>query len=320
MYAKILSTGAYLPQKVLTNQALAETVDTSDEWIQKRVGIKQRHQANDDESTTFMAEQAAKQALAQADLDKVDLIITATGTPDYLMPSTSVLLQHALNMPQTTIAFDISAACAGFVQAIDIAKQYLENGSIQNALVIGAESMTQTLDWQDRATCVLFGDGAGAVVLSGSQTPGILASLIRCDGSGMPILNLPNSLPNKKPNANSPFGHLSMQGNKVFRMAVASMTKLVEDLLKKADLTNQDINWLVPHQANYRILEAIAKKLKMPMEKVITTLQHHGNTSAASVPLALDHALTTGMIVQGDIFLSEAFGAGLIWGGFIAKV
>ena len=321
MFAKISGTGSYLPKKVLHNNDIAKMVETSDEWITQRVGIRQRHIASEEESTVMMAVNAARNAMSMAKVNAsdIDLIIVATGTADYIMPSTASIVQAQINAPWCP-AFDISAACSGFVYAVDIAKQYIENGSAANALVIASERMSRTLDWSDRATCVLFGDGAGAVVLSQSNTPGILASALFSDGTGKDILNIPGLL-SKTPFACAQFdAKLYMEGHKVFKKAVSTLSDLVTTLLKKAKLNSSNIDWLVPHQANYRILEATAKKLNMPMSQVIVTLETHGNTSAASIPLALDYAVRGGLIVPGQTILTEAFGAGLVWGGFIARL
>ena len=320
MFAKITGTGSYLPAKVLHNTDIAKMVDTSDEWITQRVGIKQRHIANESETTAYMAIEAANNAMSMANLQgqDIDLIIVATGTADYIMPSTASIVQTQIGAPCCP-SFDISAACSGFVYAVDIAKQYIENSSAKNALVIASERMSRTLDWQDRSTCVLFGDGAGAVVLSQSTELGIIASTLYCDGEGKDILNIPGLL-SKTPFTQTQYhAMLHMEGNKVFKQAVSKLTDLVSDLLCKANMQNTDIDWLIPHQANYRILEATAKKLNMPMSQVILTLENHGNTSAASIPLALDHAVRNNQIKPGQTILTEAFGAGLVWGGFIAK-
>ncbi|WP_192483524.1 MULTISPECIES: beta-ketoacyl-ACP synthase III [Cysteiniphilum] len=320
MFAKITGTGSYLPAKVLHNTDIAKMVDTSDEWITQRVGIKQRHIANESETTAHMAIEAAKNAMELANIQAqdIDLIIVATGTADYIMPSTASIVQTQIGAPCCP-AFDISAACSGFVYAVDIAKQYIENGSAKNALVIASERMSRTLDWQDRATCVLFGDGAGAIILSQSVEAGIIASTLYCDGEGKDMLNIPGLL-SKIPFTQAQYhAMLHMEGNKVFKKAVSKLSDLVSDLLTKANMCDSDIDWLVPHQANYRILEATAKKLNMPMSQVIITLENHGNTSAASIPLALDHAVRNNQIKPGQTILTEAFGAGLVWGGFIAK-
>lgn len=318
-YAKITATGSYLPQKILTNQELSTFVDTSDEWIQQRVGIKQRHIAQGCESTLFMANQAAKDALSSARLDPrdIDAIIVATGTPDFLMPSTAAMLQAELGM-RSIPAFDISAACSGFVYALDIARNYIQSGSAKHVLVVASERMSRALDWSDRSTCVLFGDGAGAVVLSQSDTAGILSSVLHTDGSKADVLNIPNALPCVLNEPTEKQAHLYMEGNKVFKLAVTALSNLVSELTEKANIDPSQIDFLVPHQANQRILEATAKKLNLPLSQVVITLPYHGNTSAASIPLALDYAMKSGKIKAGDTIIAEAFGAGLVWGGFIA--
>lgn len=320
MFAKITGTGSYLPAKILHNTDIAKIVETSDEWITQRVGIKQRHIANEMETTAYMAIHSATQAIAMAKVSANDigLIIVATCTADYIMPSTASIVQAQIKAPCCP-AFDISAACSGFVYAVDIAKQYIENGSARNVLVIASERMSRTLNWQDRSTCVLFGDGAGAVILSQSDQPGIIASTLYCDGEGKDILNIPGLLSKIPFECATHEAFLHMEGSKVFKKAVAKLSDLVLDLLSKAGICENDIDWLIPHQANYRILEATAKKLSMPMSQVIVTLQQHGNTSAASIPLALDHAVRNNLINPGQTILTEAFGAGLVWGGFIAK-
>ncbi|KEI35460.1 beta-ketoacyl-ACP synthase III [Allofrancisella frigidaquae] len=323
MFAQILGTGSYLPEKILTNDDISKFIDTSDEWIKQRVGIEKRHCANEQENTSFMATEAAKKALEAANLDaqEIDTIIVATSTGDYIMPSTASIVQKALDIKNfKTRCFDVSAACSGFVYALDIAKQYIENGSAKNILVIGAEKMTRVLDWNDRSTCVLFGDGAGAVVLSQSQEKKILSSLLYTDGSCLETLNIPNNLPNNRGEAITIDPYLIMEGNKVFKFAVSRLSSLAEELIQEAGIKASDIDWLVPHQANYRILTSTANKINMPMSKVVTTLQDHGNTSAASIPLALDYAVRNGQIKPGQIIISEAFGAGFVWGGFVAKI
>ena len=321
IFAKITGTGSYLPEKSLDNHALAEIVETSDQWITQRVGIETRHVANERETTAYMAHASAQKAIANAKLssDDIGLIIVATGTGDYLMPSTGSMLQQSLKVPDCP-AFDINAACSGFVYAIDIAKQYLENGVCKHALVVASERMTRTLNWKDRTTCVLFGDGAGAVVLSKSDTPGIITSSLHTNGKGIDMLNVKSPLAQELYGKHTQDAFLHMEGNKVFKQAVSALTELANTLLDKARLTAQDIDRLVPHQANYRILEATAKKLNLSMEKVVITLREHGNTSAASIPLALDYAVKNNMVKPGQTILSEAFGAGLVWGGFIAKL
>ena len=321
IFAKITGTGSYLPEKSLDNHALAKIVETSDQWIMQRVGIETRHVANEQETTAYMAHISAKKALESANIDPSDigLIIVATATSDYIMPSVGSMLQQSLSISDCP-AFDINAACSGFVYAIDIAKQYLENATCNHALVVASERMTRTLNWKDRATCVLFGDGAGAVVLSKSDAPGIITSSLHTNGKGIDILNVKSPLAPKLYGKHTQDAFLHMEGNKVFKQAVSALTELGNILLDKAQLSTKDIDWLIPHQANYRILEATAKKLNLPMEKIIITLRQHGNTSAASIPLALDYAIANNIVKPGQTILSEAFGSGLVWGGFIAKI
>lgn len=323
MFSQILGTGSYLPEKILTNEDISKFVDTSDEWIKQRVGIERRHCANEIETTSYMATQSAKNALEAAQLtaNDIDTIIVATSTPDFIMPSTASMIHQNLQIDNFKVrCFDISAACSGFVYALDIAKQYIEAGVSKNILVIGAEKMTRVLDWNDRSTCVLFGDGAGAVVISTSQEKKILSSLLFTDGSCLDMLNVPNNLPTSRGQNINIDPYLIMEGNKVFKFAVSRLSSLANELIQEAGIKASDIDWLVPHQANYRILNSTAKKIDMPMSKVVTTLQDHGNTSAASIPLALDHAVRTNQIKSGDTIISEAFGAGFVWGGFIAKI
>lgn len=323
MFAQILGTGSYLPEKILTNEDISKFVETSDEWIRQRVGIERRHCASEAETTSYMATQAAIDAIKSANIDtqSIDAIIVATSTGDYIMPSTAAIVQNNLKINNFKLrCFDISAACSGFVYALDMAKQYIETGVCENILVIGAEKMTRVLDWNDRSTCVLFGDGAGAVVVSKSKEQKILSSQLYTDGSCLDMLNVPNNLPSKRGQTIDINPYLIMEGNKVFKFAVSRLASLASDLIKAAGISAEDIDWLVPHQANYRILNSTANKINMPMSKVITTLQDHGNTSAASIPLALDHAVKNNTIKSGDTIISEAFGAGFVWGGFIAKM
>ncbi len=323
MFSQILGTGSYLPEKILSNSDISQFVDTSDEWIKQRVGIENRHCANKDETTTFMAIRAAEDALKSAGINsqEIDTIIVATSTADHIMPSTASQVQVGLNIQGHKVrCFDVSAACSGFVYALDIAKQYVESETSKNVLVIGSERMTRVLDWNDRSTCVLFGDGAGAVVVSQSNEKKILSSLLFTDGSCADMLKVDNNLPSERGAEITIDAHLYMEGNKVFKFAVSRLSNLAEELVNDAGISHDDIDWLVPHQANYRILNSTAKKINMPMSKVVTTLQNHGNTSAASIPLALDYAIKKGDIKPGSTIISEAFGAGFVWGGFIAKI
>jgi len=323
MFSQILGTGSYLPKKILSNNDISQFLDTSDEWIKQRVGIENRHCSSAEETTTFMAVEAAKKALNSAGINAndIDTIIVATSTADHIMPSTASMVQSALQIEGYKIrCFDVSAACSGFVYALDIAKQYIESGTSKNALVIGSERMTRVLDWSDRSTCVLFGDGAGAVVISPSTEKKILSSLLFTDGSCLDMLKIDNNLPIERGDDITIDAHLFMEGNKVFKFAVSRLSSLAEELIQDAGIEASQIDWLVPHQANFRILISTAKKINIPMSKVVTTLKDHGNTSAASIPLALDHAIKNGSIKKGDTIISEAFGAGFVWGGFIAII
>lgn len=315
--ARIISTGSFLPKKILTNDDLAKVVETSDDWIKQRVGISSRRVV-ENESTTDLAFNAAQNAINAVQLDKkkIGLIIVATGTPDYLMPSTACLLQGRLGIASIP-AFDISAACGGFVYALDIARKYIETNSVEYALVVGAERLSRVMDWSDRSTCVLFGDGAGAVILGKDENFGILSSVIHSSGKDCELLNVPNSLPKSLYKNDSDQAKLQMQGNKVFKKAVSALSSLVDELLKQSNLTKESIDWLVPHQANLRILQATAKKLGLSMDQVIVTLAEHGNTSAASIPLALDQGVKNGQIKKEQMLLLEAFGAGFVWGGMV---
>jgi len=319
-YSRIAGTGGFLPEKVLTNHDLEKMVETSDQWITERTGIKKRHVAGDDETTCDLAEAAARRAIEAAGINAtdIDLIIVATTTPDQVFPSTACLLQARLDIHGCP-AFDIQAVCTGFVYAVGIADQFIRSGISKNALVVGAETMSRIVDWTDRGTCVLFGDGAGAVVLQASDEPGIMSSHLHADGSYEQLLTVPYGISNGYDHVKEGNAYINMQGNEVFKMAVRTLGRIVDETLAKNNLQKSDINWLVPHQANIRIIAATAKKLKMSMEQVVVTVQEHGNTSAASVPLALDVAVRDGRIKRGDILLCEAFGGGFTWGSTLIK-
>lgn len=308
-YSRIISTGSYLPDKILTNYDLEKMVDTSHDWIYERTGISQRHIADDNESTVDMAYQASLKSIERSNIDinDIDMIIVATTTPERAFPSTAVLLQNKLEIDDC-FAFDINAACTGFIYALDVADKYIKNNSINNILVIGTEKMSSLLDWNDRNTCVLFGDGAGAVILSSSDSPGIISSTIGSNGSYKDLLTV---------NPVSDF--IEMKGNDVFKIAVNTMGKIARETLDANDLKIDQINWLIPHQANSRIINAIAKKLSLPTEKIILTVENHGNTSAASIPLAMDYASEKGDLKKGNTILLEAFGAGFTWGSTLLK-
>ena len=316
-YSRIAGTGGYLPAKVLTNRDLEKTVDTSDEWIFTRTGIRQRHIAADNEHSSDLALAASRRAIEAAGIAAQDigLIIVATTTPDMIFPSTACILQAKLGIKNCP-AFDVQAVCSGFIYALSIADLYLRSGQYQYALVVGAEVYSRILDWNDRGTCVLFGDGAGAVVLKASDAPGILSSHLHADGSYHHILSVPGSVCGGKVEGR-PF--LQMEGNTVFKFAVKVLDEIVEEALAKNNLQKPDIDWLIPHQANIRIIQSTAKKLGMSMEKVVVTVDRHGNTSAASIPLALDEAVRDGRIRAGQHLLLEGVGGGFTWGAVLVK-
>ncbi len=317
--AKISGVGSYLPRRILTNAELSTMVETTDAWIKERVGISERHIASSDETNAFMATEAAKQALTHAGLQAkdLDLIIIATSTPDQLMPGVATEVQFRLGA--SCAAFDLNAACGGFVYGIHVVKQFFDAGSVKNVLLIGSERMSRIIDWTDRSTCVLFGDGAGAVVFSASEVPQLLASRIFSDGSQRELLHTGSQF------REDPFvgachtSKVMMEGNKVFRVAVEKLEAVVEIILAEAGLRQDQIDWLVPHQANARIIMATAKKLNLSMDKVMMTLVTHGNTTAATIPLALAEGVLSGKIKRGDVLLFEAFGAGFVWGASIVK-
>lgn len=316
---EIKGVGMYLPKKVLTNAELAERVDTSDEWIVDRVGIRERHIADASETNVFMAEQAARMALEHAKLSAqdLDLVIVATATPDRFMPSVACLLSAQLGV--AVPSFDINAACSGFVYAMHVAKQFFDAGKINNILVVGSELMSRIMDWNDRRTCVLFGDGAGAVILSRGTKDNFIGSEIFADGRYGDLLNTTAHFRVDPFEGEMLTPKLTMEGNKVFRFAVETLEHLVDHMLKASHLQKADIDWLVPHQANARIISATAKKLDLSMDKVILTLTTQGNTTAASIPLALATGVLDGRIKRGDLLLFEAFGAGFVWGANLIR-
>jgi 3-oxoacyl-[acyl-carrier-protein] synthase-3 len=317
MYSRISGTGSYLPEKILTNSDLEKMVDTSDEWIVSRTGIRARHVAADNEVTSDLALAAATRAIANAGLAPadVDLIIVATTTPDIVFPSTACILQSKLGIHGCP-AFDVQAVCSGFVYALSIANMFLLSGQAKNALIVGAEVYSRILDWSDRTTCVLFGDGAGAVVLSQSEEPGILATKLHADGSYADKLSVPGWVCAGK-TIGTPF--VQMDGGSVFKFAVRVFEEVAHEVLRDANMTIADVDWFIPHQANIRIMEATARKLKLPAERVIATVDHHGNTSAASIPLALDESVAAGKIQRGDNLLLEGVGGGFTWGGVLLR-
>ena len=319
-YARITGTGSYLPEKILTNHDLEKMVDTNDEWIRDRTGISERHIAADDEFTVDLAEQAARNAIDAAGIsvDDIDLIIVATTTPDRVFPSTACLLQQRLDIHGCT-AFDIQAVCTGFVYGLGVANQFFKAGTSKCALVVGAETLSRILDWKDRNTCVLFGDGAGAVVLQADEETGILSSHLHADGSYENLLTVNYGVSTGSSQILEGSGGITMKGNEVFKMAVNTLGRIVDETLQYNNMEKSDIDWLVPHQANIRIINATAKKLSMSLDHVVVTVDKHGNTSAASVPLALDVAVRDGRIKKGETLMLEAFGGGFTWGSVLLK-
>jgi 3-oxoacyl-[acyl-carrier-protein] synthase-3 len=319
-FARIAGTGGYLPERVMTNQELEEMVDTSDEWIQDRSGIKRRHIAAEGEKTSDMAVAAANRAIEAADIDvsEIDLIIVATTTPDKVFPSTACIVQRQLGLSKIP-AFDVHAACSGFIYALDIANRFITTGGARTALVIGSETYSRILDWTDRTTCVLFGDGAGAVVLKASNEAGIISTHIHSEGEFEELLHVPAGISSGYDLVQQEAAFIQMKGNEVFRKAVSTLGSIARETLVGNNVKQEDIAWLVPHQANLRIITAAAKKLKLPMDRVIVTVDEHANTSSASVPLALDVAVRDGRIKRGDLLLFEAFGAGFTWGSALVR-
>lgn len=318
IYSKIIGTGSYLPEKVLSNYDLEKIVDTSHDWILSRSGIVERHIAADNELTSDLALHASRNAIEAAGIsgEEIDLIIVATTSPDQLFPSTACILQDKLGIKNRGPAFDIQAVCGGFVYALNTADMYIKGGQAKTILVVGAEVLSRMVDWNDRTTCVLFGDGAGAVVLQASSSPGIIAGKLHADGNHRNMLKAEGNIRNGEIDGD-PF--LRMDGQAVFKFAVKVLSDVVEEILDDEKLVGSDVNWLVPHQANIRIIEATAKKLGLSMDNVVVTVANHGNTSAASIPLALDTAVRDGRIKKGQNILIEAVGGGFTWGALLIK-
>jgi len=310
-FARIIGTGSYLPPKVVTNFDLEKTLDTSDEWITARTGIKERRIVTD-QNTCDLALKASIKALSMAELkpEDIDLIILSTTTPDKIFPATATILQNRLGA--SCPAFDLQAVCAGFVFALTTAQQYIENGAAKNILVVGSETMSRIVDWNDRSTAILFADGAGAVILSADNNTGIKHSKLYSDGNYLSSLHVNNNRINE-------LGTIEMEGNEVFKIAVNKLSEVAEETLTDCNMTSEDIHWMVPHQANIRIINAIAKRIKLPLDKVILTLDKHGNTSAASIPLALDTGVRDGRIKKGDTLLFEGIGGGFSWGSILLE-
>jgi 3-oxoacyl-[acyl-carrier-protein] synthase III len=317
MYSRIIGTGSYLPERVLTNQDLEKMVDTSDDWIRTRTGITQRHIAREDQSASDLAMLASLNAMAAAGVTSkdIDLIIVATTTPDMVFPSTACILQDKLGV-ENCPAFDVQAVCSGFVYALATADMFVSSGKCRNALVVGSEIYSRILDWNDRSTCVLFGDGAGAVVLSQSNEPGILSSHLHASGTYRDVLSVPGSISGGTIRGNP---YINMDGGAVFKFAVKVLEDVVHEAVAKNQLQTSDIDWLIPHQANIRIIRSTAQKLGISLDKVVITVDKHGNTSAASIPLALDIAVRDGRIHKDQLVMLEGVGGGFTWGAVLLR-
>ncbi|HET9189289.1 MAG TPA: beta-ketoacyl-ACP synthase III [Rudaea sp.] len=321
IYSRIVGTGSYLPDNIVTNADLEKIVDTTDEWIRERTGIRQRHVAKEGQTTSDLAVEAAKRAMEAAGVQAgdIDLLIVGTTTPDIIFPSTACLVQHRIGA-NGCAAFDVNAACSGFVYALSVADKFIRSGAVKTALVVGAETLSRMLDWSDRGTCVLFGDGAGAVVLKASDEPGILSTHIHADGGYKELLWNPVGVSvGFKPGEKNAGVKVLMAGSEVFKVAVKTLDRVVDETLAANGLDKHAIDWLIPHQANLRIIQATAKRLDMPMDRVVVTVDKHGNTSSGSVPLALDYAVRAGKVQRGQLLLLEAFGGGFTWGSALLR-
>ena len=320
-HTKIAGTGRYLPEKVLTNFDLEKMVDTTDEWIRTRTGVERRHCVSEDETTSDMCVEAAKIAIEDAAIDvtDIDLVLVGTTSPDLIFPNVATLVQHRLGIPACP-AVSMEAACTSFIYALTTADKYIKTGEAKCALVIGAECITKLVDWNDRNTCVLFGDGAGAVIAKLSEEPGIIATHLGADGQYKNLLYYPVGASKELHKAGTDEAAIMMSGNEVFKVAVRTLGNVATRVLEKAGIDQDELDWLIPHQANIRIIQATAKRLNLPMEKVILTVQDHGNTSAASVPMALDVGIRDGRIKRGQLLLMEAFGGGFTWGSVLMRL
>jgi len=316
MYSRIAGTGKYLPERILTNADLERMVETTDEWIKSRTGIEHRHIAAENEFTSDLAQKAGRAAIEAAGLTPadIDLVVVGTTTPDLIFPNVACLVQEKLGI-KSCPAFSLEAACSGFVYGLVVADQFIRLGAAKRALVIGAETMSRIIDWTDRETCVLFGDGAGAVVLEAAESPGIMYSTLGADGRYRDLLYASSGVSLRQREGAA----LRMKGNEVFKVAVKTLENLVDEVVAKSNLEKGQIDWLIPHQANIRIISATARRLELPMERVILTVREHGNTSAASVPMALDTAIRDGRVKRGDLLLLEAFGGGFTWGASLVR-
>jgi len=319
-HSRIAGTGSYLPERVMPNKEFESLVDTSDEWIQERTGIKRRHIAADGEKTSDMAIAAAHNAMEMAGVkaNDIDLILVATTTPDKVFPSTACIVQRKLGVKKIP-AFDVHAACSGFIYGLDVADRFIRTGGARTVLLIGSESYSRILDWTDRGTCVLFGDGAGAVVLQASDSPGIVSTHIHSDGEFEELLHVPSGVSSGYDQLRAEGAFIHMKGHEVFRKAVSTLGSIAKETLENNNIDKSELSWLIPHQANLRIIKAAARKLDLPMDRVVVTVDEHANTSSASVPLALDVAVRDGRVQRGELVLFEAFGAGFTWGSALVR-
>ena len=320
-YSRIIGTGRYLPERIMTNHDLEKIVDTTDEWIRTRTGVERRHVVEPEQTTSEMCVEAAKKAMEAAGVTPrdIDMVITGTTTPDLIFPNVSTIIQHRLGIPACT-AFSLEAACTGFIYALTTADKFIKAGEAKCVLVMGAECITKLIDWSDRNTCVLFGDGAGAAIVVPSDEPGIISTALGADGQYRELLYYPVGVSTDLKVAGTEDANIIMKGNEVFKVAVKTLGAIAEEALSKAGVSKEELDWLVPHQANIRIIQAMAKRLDMPAEKVILTVQDHGNTSAASVPMALDVGIRDGRIQKGQLVLMEAFGGGFTWGSVLMRL
>ena len=320
-YSRIVGTGRYLPERIMTNFDFEKMVDTTDEWIRTRTGVERRHVVAEDQTTSDMCVEAAKVAIQDADVDvsDIDLVIVGTTSPDLIFPNVATLIQHRLGIPACP-AFSLEAACTGFIYALTMADKFVRGGESKCALVIGAECITKLMDWSDRNTCVLFGDGAGAVIVKPSEEPGLISCHLGADGQYKDLLYYPVGPSKDMAKAGTDEASIMMTGNEVFKVAVKTLGGIAAETLDKAGYDQSQLDWLIPHQANIRIIQATAKRLDLPMEKVILTVQDHGNTSAASVPMALDVGIRDGRVKKGQLVLMEAFGGGFTWGSVLMRL
>ena len=320
-YSRIVGTGRFLPERIMTNFDMEKIVDTTDEWIRTRTGVERRHVVAEGQTTSDMCVEAAKIAIEDAGVNvaEIDLVITGTTSPDLVFPNVSTLVQHRLGIPACP-AFSLEAACTGFIYALTMADKFIRLGDAKCALIIGAECITKLIDWKDRNTCVLFGDGAGAVIVKPSEEPGLISTHLGADGQYKDLLFYPVGVSKDLATAGTDGAAITMRGNEVFKVAVKTLGGIATETLQKAGIEQSELDWLIPHQANIRIIQATAKRLDLPMEKVIVTVQDHGNTSAASVPMALDVGIRDGRVKQGQLVLMEAFGGGFTWGSVLMRL